>query len=93
MDVSLHFVITKVDGSQVTQDIKCPQDAAEQAMNQMLAQYSQVGMLKKDGTKYMLLPSSQIALVECELPTIVIAGPSDTAKVAAAAGSLKKIIT
>jgi hypothetical protein len=92
-EANLHFVITKVDGTQVTQDFNCPSDAVEGVMNQMLAQFSQVGMLKKDGTKYTLLPASQISLVECELPTLVIAGPSETAKVAAAAGSLKRIIT
>ena len=93
METNLHFIVTKVDGSQVMQDIKCPTDVVEGAMNQMLSQFAQVGMLKKEGAKYTLLPASQIALVECELPTIVIAAPSDTAKVAAASGSLKKIIT
>jgi hypothetical protein len=91
METNLHFVVTKTDGTQVTQDIKCPNDASESALNQMLAQYAQIGMLKKDGTKYTLVPASQISLVECELPTIVLADPSDAAKVAAAAGGLKRI--
>ena len=91
MDTNLHFVITKVDGSEVIQDIKCPSNAVEAAMNQMFSQFSQVGVLKKDGTKYTLVPSSQIQLVECDVPTIVIAGPSETAKVAATTGSLKRI--
>lgn len=93
METSLHFVVTKVDGSQVTQDIKCPADAAEAAINQMMAQYSQLGMLKKEGGKYSLLPSSQIAFVEVEVSSILVASPSDTVRVASAAGSLKKIIT
>jgi len=93
METSLHFVITKIDNTTVEQDIKCPADAAEAVVNQMMAQYSQVGVLKKEGNKYTLLPCSQIALVEIELPSLVIASPSDTARVASAAGGLKRIIS
>jgi hypothetical protein len=92
METNLHFVITKLDGSVVEQDIKCPADAAEAAINQMMGQYSQVGMLKKEGGKFTLLPRNQIALVEVEISPLIVASPSETARVAQAAGSLKKII-
>jgi hypothetical protein len=93
METSLHFVITTVEGNLLTQDIKCPSDAAEAAVNQMMAQYASVGMLKKEGNKYSLLPSNQISFVEIELSPLVVASPSETARVAAAAGGIKKIIT
>lgn len=92
MEINLHFVITKVDRTIIEQDIKCPSDAAESAINQMMAQYSQVGMLKKEGNKYTLLPASQIAFVEVELSPFVVASPSEAARVASAVGGLKKII-
>jgi hypothetical protein len=91
METNLHVVLTLVDGEQVTQDILCPPDKAEQVMNQLMVQYSQVGLLKKDGDKYLLYPAHRITLVECELPSLVIATPSDTARAAQAAGGLKKI--
>lgn len=93
METALHFVITKVDGSQVTQDFKCPPDAAEQIMQQAFAQFSQVGMMKKDGNRFTLLPSSQIALVEIELPTLVLADEGEVKKAAKASEGLKRIIT
>ena len=91
METNLHFVITKTDGTTVEQDIKCPTDAADAAVNQMMAQYAAVGMLKKEGSKYTLLPRNQIALVEVEVSSLVIAAPSETARVASAAGGLRKI--
>ena len=93
METNLHFVITKVDGTTVEQDMKCPADAVDAAINQMMAQYSQVGMLKKEGNRFTLLPRNQIALVEVELSSLVVASPSDTARVASASGALKKILT
>jgi hypothetical protein len=93
METNLHVILTLVDGEQVTQDILCPADTAQSVMNQLMVQYSQVGLLKKDGDKFMLYPAHRIKLVECELPSLVIASPSETARAAQAAGSLKKIIT
>ena len=87
METNLHFVITKIDGTTVTQDIQVPSDAVEPAINQMMIQFAQVGVLKKEGTKHILLAASQIALVECEPSALVIATPIDTPKTA----SLKKI--
>lgn len=91
METNLHFVVTKIDGTIVEQDINCPADAADAAINQMMAQYSQVGMLKKEGNKYTLLPRNQISLVEVELSPLVVATPSDTARVAQSVGGIRKI--
>lgn len=93
MEATLHFVITKVDGSQVNQDLSCPPDATAQLMQQVFGQYSQVGVMKKEGNKFSLIPASQIALVEVELPTLVIAGEGEVKQVAKASEGLKKIIT
>lgn len=93
MEVALHFVITKVDGTQVTQDFKCSSEAAEQIMQQAFAQFSQIGMMKKEGNHFTLLPSSQIKLVEIDLPTLVIADDGDVKQVAKASEGLKRIIT
>jgi len=51
-------------------------------MQQMLFQYAQVGMLRqpKPG-EFVLLCPSQIAMVECTLPSILIANPADVPKV------------
>ena len=92
METNLHVVITLVDDEQVTQDILCPPDKADAIMNQLMVQYSQVGLLKKDGEKFMLYPAHRIKLVECELPSLVIAGPSDAARAAQAAGGIKRIM-
>jgi hypothetical protein len=92
METNLHFVVTKVDGAQILQDIKCPAESADTAMNQILAQYSQIGLLKKEEEGYYtLLPSSQIAFVECRMSSLVIATPNDTPKAAQAAGNLRKL--
>lgn len=92
METNLHVILTLVDDSQVTQDILCPPETAQNVMNQLMAQYSQVGLLKKDGEKFVLYPSHRIKLVECELPSLVIAGPTDAARAAQAAGGIKKIL-
>jgi hypothetical protein len=51
-------------------------------MQQMFAQYAQVGILRQPepGTFVLLCPS-QIALVECSLPSIIIADEIEVPKV------------
>jgi len=93
MEAMLHFIITKVDGTVITQDLGCPPDAAQQILQQAFAQYSQIGVMKKEGNKYTLVPSAQIAFVEVELPTLIIATEADAKGAAKASESLKKIIS
>ena len=89
MEIKLSFKITFVSGEQTTQEIAFPADPskpfdpqAKLLMQQMLAQYTQVGMLRQPepGTFVLLCPS-QIALVECSLPNIIIANPTEVPKV------------
>lgn len=89
MEIKLKFEITFVSGEQTEQDISVPADPnkafdlqATLLMQQMLAQYSQVGMLRQPepGTFVLLCPS-QIALVKCTLPSIIIADATEVPKV------------
>lgn len=85
MEVKLKFKITFVSGEQTEQEIALPADPsksfdlqAKLLMQQMLAQYTQVGMLRQPepGTFVLLCPS-QIAMVECSLPSIIIADATE----------------
>ncbi len=89
MEIKLSFKITLVSGEQTIQDISFPADPnkpfdpqAKLLMQQMLAQYTQVGMLRQPepGTFVLLCPS-QIAVVECSLPTIIVASALEVPKV------------
>ena len=94
MESNLHFVISTTSGD-ITQDIKVPSDKLDEAINQILAQYSQIGVLKKDvvSATYTLIPASQILLVKCvvQASLVVEALPGDVAKVVAANTTLKRI--
>ena len=63
----------------------------EAVIQQLLVQYAQVGVMKKDGNKVTLTPASQIKLVECDIPSLVIAAPTDTARAAQAADGIRKL--
>ena len=89
MEIKLNFKITFTSGEQTEQEIAYPADEskpfdlqAKALMQQMLFQYAQVGMLRqpKPG-EFVLLCPSQIAMVECTLPSILIANPADVPKV------------
>lgn len=89
MEIKLSFKITFVSGEQTIQDINVPADPnkafdtqVKLLMQTMLAQYTQVGMLRQpEPGKFVLLCPSQIAMVECELPNIIIADPAEVPKV------------
>jgi hypothetical protein len=93
MEANLQFNITLVDGTRVEQNMGVPPDKIEALIQQVFAQYSQVGVLKKEGNKFSFIPAPQIRLVEIEIPTILTAVPGDAERAAAAAGKLKSIIT
>ena len=93
MNVSLHFVITKVDGSWTSQDIVCPVEEADKTVQAMFIQLAQIGAVNKEGNKWTLVPANQIAMVELELPTIVSATPDEAAAAAKAEAAIRKIIT
>jgi hypothetical protein len=85
MEIKLSFRITLASGEQTTQELSLPADPAKpfdtQArawMQQVFAQYTQVGMLRQPepGTFVLLCPS-QIAMVECTLPNILIASAGE----------------
>jgi hypothetical protein len=85
MEIKLSFKITFVSGETTVQEISLPADPnkpfdaqAKAWMQQMLAQYTQVGMLRQpeQGTFVLLCPS-QIAMVEVTLPSIVIASAGE----------------
>jgi len=84
-EIRLTFKITLTNGEETEQTISVPatNDAPfEQQvifwMNKALSQYAQVGLLRQtDKDKFLLLCPSQIAFVECQLPSIVLAGAGD----------------
>lgn len=86
MEVKLKFKLTLVSGEQIEQDFATQVDPnksfdlqAKALMQQMLGQYAQVGMLRQPNPgSYILLCPSQIAMVECDLPNIVIASTADS---------------
>jgi len=51
METNLVFYITKVDGGVVEQQFTIPEDKVEAVIQQLLVQYAQVGVMKKDGNK------------------------------------------
>jgi hypothetical protein len=85
MDIKLTFRITFNDGSSTSQDLTVPADArfpiekqTLALMQQALVQYAQVGLLRNpEPGKFFLICPSQIASVECELPSIVLAGANE----------------
>jgi hypothetical protein len=89
VEIKLKFKITLVSGEQTEQELTFPADQnkpfdgqAIMFMQQALAQYSTIGMLRQPekGTFVLLCPS-QIAMVEVSLPSIVIANPGEVPKV------------
>ncbi len=87
MDIRLTFKITCTNGEETTQDISTPavndpnvpfDKQQAMVMQQMLHQYAQVGLLRQPSpNKFILMCPSQIAFVECELPSIVLANALD----------------
>jgi hypothetical protein len=87
MDIQLKFKITRVDGEIEDQEITAP--AANDpnitfdqqrmiVMQRMFNQYAQVGMLRQPSKDhFILLCPSQIAFVECELNSVLIANALD----------------
>lgn len=87
MDIKLNFKITCTNGEETTQDISTPavndpnvpfDKQQAMVMQQMFHQYAQVGLLRQPSpNKFILMCPSQIAFVECELPSIVLANALD----------------
>lgn len=86
MDINLTFKITFVDGGVDTQDISVPSDPRypieKQTMaliTHMFSQYTEVGVLRRpnNGNKFLLICPSQIATIECDMPSIVLANAND----------------
>lgn len=88
MEIKLTFKITFENGEVTTQDIEVPADPNLPVDKQMLVlmqgmlqQYSQVGMLRQpEKGKFILICPSQIATVECELPSIILANATEVPK-------------
>lgn len=88
MEIKLNFLITFVNGDSTTQEIVVPTDPQIPVekqilllMQQALVQYAQVGLLRspKKGNFFLICPS-QIATVECDLPSILLAGANEIPK-------------
>jgi hypothetical protein len=83
-DIQLVFHITLKSGAKVEQKISTPADGdgqkiptPEQLCMQMLQQYATVGMLKRDGNKFILVTCGMIDTAEVEIPSLVVAGLGD----------------
>lgn len=89
MEIKLTFKLTFVSGEQTTQEIAVPADPrhayetqAKALMQTMLSQYATVGMLRQPTPgSYVLLMPSQIAMIECEMPSIILADAQDVPKI------------
>jgi hypothetical protein len=89
MEIKLTFKITYVSGEQSLQEIAIPADARLPVENQqkalmqtMMTQYASVGIIRQPTpNSYRLILPSQLAMVECELPSIILADAIDVPKV------------
>ncbi len=89
MDIRLKFTITFVSGEQFDQEISVQHDPKytvelqqKALMQQMLSQYASVGLLRQPSPNhYKLILPSQIAIVECELGSIVIADMTEVPRI------------
>lgn len=87
MDIRLEFKITMVNGEETAQTITVPAVNDPQAsyemqqvflMQKMFNQYAQVGLIRQiEPKKFLLLCPSQLAFVEVEIPSVLIANPTD----------------
>jgi|SRR5271157_46105 len=88
MEIKLKFKITCVNEDETEQEISTPvpndvplEQARMVVMMKMLNQYAQVGMLRQPSPDhYILMCPSQIAFVECILPSVILASPLDVPK-------------
>ena len=80
MENKLKFEIQTIDGGVLEQEIGCPPEQAEAAIKQMLAQYAQVGMLRKVGDQYTLLMANQIARVIVNVPSVIVSSVDEMKK-------------
>jgi len=88
MEIKLTFKITLADGTETSQEIIVPADPqlpidqqTQFLMMQMLKQYAGVGLLRNpEKNKFVLICPSQLAAVECELPSILLAGANEVPK-------------
>lgn len=87
MEIKLTFKLSLINNEVETQEITAPavndpnislDQQRMLLMQRMLNQYTQVGMLRQpEKNKFILLCPSQIAFIECELPSVLIASPLD----------------
>ncbi len=89
MDIKLTFKITCTNGEETSQDINTPavndpnvpfDKQQAMVMQQMFHQYATVGLLRQhpdNKNRFILMCPSQIAFVEAELPSIVLANALD----------------
>jgi hypothetical protein len=88
MEIKLQFRITLADGTETSQEITAPADPqypidqqTQLLMMQMLKQYASVGLLRNpEKNKFILICPSRLATVECELPSILLAGANEVPK-------------
>jgi hypothetical protein len=88
MEIKLTFLITFTNGDSTTQEISVPADPQHPVekqmlflMQQMLQQYAGTGLLRNPSPgNFFLICPSQIATVECTLPSIVLAGANEIPK-------------
>ena len=89
MELKLSFKLTLSSGEVTSQDIQVPADPnhpidkqMRALMQTMMTQYATVGLLRQPAPgSFILLCPSQIALVECELPNIVLANATEVPRV------------
>ena len=80
MHNTLKFVITRTNGEKLEQEIPCIPEKVGECMRDMFLQYANMGMIKKEGDKFILLCASQIAYAEVEIPQVVLASGNDLPK-------------
>jgi hypothetical protein len=88
MEIKLTFRIQFIDGEFTTQEIIVPADPqlpidtqTQFLMMQMFKQYGSAGLIRNpEKGKFVQICPSQIATVECELPSIMLAGANEVPK-------------
>ena len=79
METKLTFNLKLTNGETVTQEIGYPgaPEDAPAAINQMFAQYAQIGMVVRVGARFTLTPASQITKVEVDIPSIILSSTEE----------------
>lgn len=79
-DIKLDFKLKLKDGTEEHQSIRVElkdEVDPEAVCMRVLSQYATIGMLKKDGNKFILITAGAIERAEVELPSVLLANDAE----------------